>query len=282
MTDRRDLDNEPLPMAGDLGDLWSRMEERYQGYWDIIRRGQPMPEQAPLVPPRCRPRHFCPPPRFPGAPPSGRRYPPGAPPDAPVYPPRPPSDPTKPGIPTTGAPGMPMIDPRLADWFFSTFYDVLLTFKEDLKCGLFHVQKTWDPPQHAVRLDKIVGPERAVVVPIGGAPTDIATIETPDLAYSLITAIAQDPGGLATLQYRELRNNATLKDGVYNIQKRPLNNVSWDAEPFPIFLPPMSTFKLQAANTGAVPVAVQARISGYTVAIKDLTTDGSGGTFHVT
>lgn len=55
-------DDEPLPLVrdfagkgGNLGDMWSALEERHQKYWDIYRPAHPVPQTPPIGAPPMGP-----------------------------------------------------------------------------------------------------------------------------------------------------------------------------------------------------------------------------------
>ncbi|MGI0149838.1 MAG: hypothetical protein ACREDF_09955, partial [Thermoplasmata archaeon] len=238
-------DDRPLPMNRDLGDMWSRLEERHQGYWDINRRSVPMIGPTPVVGPTCPPTR---------TPPSMQCEPP-------------------PGFP-------PTVWEWLRDRAFSALHEVLQTFKEDLKCGTYFVKNpSWiEPPITTIRLDRKVNLNTPVsLAPVGpaGAFTDVLTIRVPDLTVGTIWAIAPNPCtglGLSKVQWEELINGAPITDGLYVYNKAPGDHLNRDTEPVPIFLPPLSTFVLRARNIAVAGPAedVMPRITGQLLPVKDI------------
>jgi hypothetical protein len=249
-------DDRPLPLVRDLGDLWSRLEERHQAYWDINRRSVPMIGPTPVVGPTCPPAR---------TPPSMNCPPPD-------------------GFP-------PAIWEFFRDRFFSAMHETLQTFKEDLKCGTFFVKNpSWiEPPITTIRLDRKINLNAPVLLPPvgpGGAFTDILTIRVPDLTVGTIWAIAPNvcrTDGLINVQWEELINGAPITDGLYNYAKAAGDHLNRDTEPVPIFLPPLSTFVLRARNVAVAGPVQEAlpRITGQLLPVKDISTDGTFAQFHV-
>lgn len=242
-------------MVKDLGDMWSRLEERYQGYWDINRPSKAMPGPTPVVGPTVPPT---------ATPPSMQA-------------------PMPVGFP-------PEVWQFLRDRFFGALHETLQTFKEDLKCGTYHVKNpSWiEPPVTAIRLDRKVNLNAPVILPpVGpaGPFTDVLTIRVPDLTVGSIWAIAPnccDSFGLLNVEWREVRNGAPITDGQYVYGKAPGDHLHRDTEPVPVFLPPNSTFILQARNTALVGNAdVMPRITGQLIAVRDISTDGLFQQFHL-
>lgn len=248
-------DDRPLPMNRDLGDMWSRLEERYQGYWDINRRSVPMIPTTPVVGPTCPPVR---------TPPSMQCPPPA-------------------GIP-------PGVWEFFRDHFFSAMHETLQTFKEDLKCGTFFVKNpSWiEPPISTIRLDRKTNYNTPVALPpVGpaGAFTDVMVIRVPDLTVGTIWSIAPNvcrADGLNSVQWEELINGAPITDGLYVGVKTPFDDAARDKEPVPVFLPPLSTFTLRARNLSLVQAQdAIVRITGQLLPVRDITTDGTFGQFHV-
>ena len=249
-------DDRPLPMNRDLGDMWSRLEERHQAYWDINRPSVPMISTPPVVGPSV---------------------------------PAPRTPPSMQGPAPEGFP--PAIWEWLRDRAFSAMHEVLQTFKEDLKCGTYYVKNpSWiEPPISTIRLDRKTNLDTPVLLPPvgpGGAFTDVLTIKVPDLTVGTIWGVAPNvcrADGLNTVQWEELVNGAPITDGLYVGAKAAFDRIGRDTEPVPIFLPPLSTFVLRARNTaliGAVQAAM-ARVTGQLLPVKDISTDGTFQQFHV-
>ncbi|MFO0701754.1 MAG: hypothetical protein U0236_21245, partial [Nitrospira sp.] len=248
-------DDRPLPKVSDLGDMWSRLEERYQAYWDITRPSVPMIQTTPLVGPRVP---------APRTPPSMQAPPPE-------------------GFP-------PAIWEWLRDRAFSALHEVLQTFKEDLKCGTYFVKNpSWiEPPISTIRLDaKVPLPAPILLPPVGpaGPFTDVLTINVPDLTVGTIWATANSvclASGIQDVEWRKTINGAPIKDGQYFGTEVPFDHVARDSEPVPLFLPPLSKFVLQARNTGLVVVQPAVpRVTGQLLPVRDISTDGTFSQFHV-
>jgi hypothetical protein len=248
-------DDRPLPMNRDLGDMWGRLDERHQAYWDINRRSVPMPDTSPVVGPACPPTR------------------------------------TPPSMQCPEPEGMPPgVWEFFKKYFFSAMHETLQTFKEDLKCGTFFVKNpSWiEPPISTIRLDRKTNLNTPVALPpVGpaGAFTDVLTIRVPDLTVGTIWAIAPNvcrADGLNSVQWEELINGAPITDGLYVGAKMPYDNVTRDREPVPVFLPPLSTFVLRARNLSLVQAQdAIVRVTGQLLPVKDISTDGTFQQFHV-
>lgn len=249
-------DDRPLPQRKDLGDMWSRLEERHQAYWDITRPGVPMIATTPVAGPKVPATRT--PPSMQAPPPAG--FP------APIW-------------------------EWLRDRAFSALHEVLQTFKEDLKCGTFFVKNpSWiEPPMSTIRLDRKVNLNAPIMLPFvgpAGAFTDVLTIRVPDLTVGTIWAISPSvclAAGIETVEWRELLNGGPITDGQYVFNKAAPDHLTRDTEPVPVFLPPNSTFILQARNTAVAGPAIPAvpRITGQLLPVRDISTDGTFSQFHV-
>jgi hypothetical protein len=242
---------EALPQVGShLGDMYSRLDEQHQNYWDINRRSIPMPGRTPVVGPTCPPKR---------TPPSMQCEPP-------------------PGFP-------PAIWEFMRDRYFAAMHETLQTFKEDLKCGTYFVKSpNWiEPTATSIRVDEKTS-FRTPVILLPGVETTVLQVSVPDLTIGVLWGVANlccEASDWFFVQWFEKRNEALMKNGQYDGQKCPFNDVSRDREAVPIIIPPLGTFKLNALNTGALPIEVVARLTGHLIPLKDTATDGSFDQFHV-
>lgn len=240
-------DDMKVPTFGSLGDLWSRLEERHQGYWDIYRRSEAMKDQPPIVGPEC------PPTRIP---------------------------------PTMKCPPPPGFDAGLwkffSEYFFSSLMETLQSFQSSMERGMFFVKSpSWvEPPITTIRLDRKTNFNTPVVLPpVGpaGAFTTVLIIDVPDLTVATLWGISNSVclgTGLDTVEFREVRNGAPITDGQYVGGKLNFDHINRDSEPVPVFLPPLSRFEIQARNIALVgDQEALCRVTGQLLPIRDIAPD---------
>lgn len=161
------------------------------------------------------------------------------------------------------------------------------------KCYLKVQQPTWiEPTVTSVRIDKKTKAGSPVLLPPGTYPTpagftDVLCIDIPDLAVGVLWGIGmllEDNQDFDVVEWREIRDGATLIDGQYCFQKADPTRMHRDMEPVPIILPPLTRFCLQARNTllAGDPKQATARITGHLIPIKSITADGLYSQFCVT